>query len=112
MKDLFYRTTPAYRGCATPTTSPGILSGFWCALFGGSAPAYRGQRVPAPSVSRCWWQAIPSAPDYKSAATGEPSTAEIVPAPGEPASGDDNVPPCGSYVRDEAQVVPTEIHIW
>ena len=73
MMDFIYRKPPVYRGgCSTPQQSgTGGLSGFWCYLFGGGrgAPAYRTfdikGGIAAPNVERCWWQAFPSAPSYK-----------------------------------------------
>ena len=77
MMDILYRSkAPAYRGsCAPPQqASTGMLSGFWCALFGGGGgtPAYRtvghGRGgAAAPAESRCWWQAFQVAPAYKTA---------------------------------------------
>ena len=69
MIDLIRSKVPAYKGTTQPTTSgAGMLSGFWCYLFGGSdAPAYRGAKeggATAPAVSRCWWS-FTGSPQYK-----------------------------------------------
>ena len=70
--EFLYRKPPVYRGsCSAPQQSgTGGLSGIWCYLFGGrSAPVYRTVDAKsgsaAPNVDRCWWQAFPSAPTYK-----------------------------------------------
>ena len=105
--DILYRTAaPAYRGCAPqPKQRNGILSGFWCYLFGsGSAPAYRTKDgkngSAAPVAPRCWWQAFPSTPAYKPAPPRDP----------ELASQDAE---CGCPAEDEvaAEDVPSEVYI-
>ena len=69
MIDVIRSKVPAYKGTTQPTTSgAGMLSGFWCYLFGGGAvPAYRGAKeggATAPVVSRCWWS-LTGSPQYK-----------------------------------------------
>ena len=83
--EFLYRKPPVYRGsCSTPQQSgTGGLSGIWCYLFGGrNAPEYRtvgSKSITAPNVDRCWWQAFPSAPTYRTPPedvpddTGDPS---------------------------------------
>ena len=75
MEILYRNQAPAYRGCSPPPKEArsGFLGNLWCYLFGsGSAPVYRTANhgkngSAAPAVSRCWWQAFPSTPTYKSA---------------------------------------------
>ncbi len=101
MMDILYRSKPpAYRGSCSPPpqASTGWLSGIWCNLFGGgggNVPAYRttgkGKNgSAAPTDSRCWWQAFPSAPTYK---TAPEESAD--PVSGDPSPDGDPDPDCG-----------------
>jgi len=111
MMDFLYRSKlPRYKGKATQPAQArtGILSGFWCYLFGGGAASgYRtkdGNGSTAPVVSRCWWGLTP-APQYKTPpeATSDPEP-EGEPFDGEPLAEDC---PC-----DEGPRVTREIHIY
>lgn len=112
MIDLIYRSkAPAYKGAKSTTSSkPGLLSGFWCYLFGGgSAPAYRDANTngaTAPTVSRCWWS-LSGTPQYKAPPEPAPSgpDQEVPSDEGEPTGEDD---PCGPVVTREIHVYPGE----
>ena len=108
--DILYRTaTPAYRGCSPqPQQRTGLLAGFWCYLFGGgTAPTYRTKDgrngAAAPTAPRCWWQAFPATPSYKTAPTVDLSTASGDGAACECAAGEatsEDVPPEIYFVTD------------
>jgi hypothetical protein len=110
--DILYRTQPpAYRGCNPPPQQArsGFLAGLWCYLFGsGSAPVYRtmngqsGSAVMAPD--RCWWQAFPSTPIYKSAPP--------VPSPDDAPTGDGGGSACECPADgDTGEDVPSTVYI-
>jgi hypothetical protein len=75
MMGFFHRAAPGYRGHQPQQArSMGALSGFWCGLFGGT-PAYRQAGREAETTqpaSRCWWQAFPATPQYKTASAEDP----------------------------------------
>ena len=106
--DFLYRTAaPAYRGCSPQPQqrSTNILSGLWCYLFGsGSAPSYRTKGgkngAAAPTAQRCWWQAFPATPSYKTAPEVDLSTAP------------DDGAACVCAEGDEvSEDVPSEVYI-
>lgn len=106
--EILYRTAPpAYRGCSPqPKQRNGLLSGLWCYLFGGgSAPAYRTKNgkngSAAPVVSRCWWQAFPSTPEYKPAPSPDLGTA----------TGDGAECECPASDEETPEDVPSEVYI-
>lgn len=110
MIDLIYRSkAPAYKG-TNPTTNgrTGLLSSFWCYLFGGgAAPGYRGKNAggaTAPTVSRCWWS-LSGTPQYQRPPMPTPDdpSQEVPPENGEP-TGED----CGC----EPPLVTREIHVY
>lgn len=115
--DILYRTSPpAYKGCAPPSEKRGLLSGFWCYLFGGgSAPAYRtlnGRSGSAASAAqRCWWQAFPPTPAYKPAPEPdlEPASDEPADPAGEPGADCE----CAADEDDRSgDVPPDDVYVW
>ena len=99
-------TPTRYKGGAPePTSSPGLFGGVLGYLFGGGTPAYKGMARPV--VSRCWWQAFPRSPQYKTPPVIEPSDLPPAPSPtGEPDPDPGEVEGCS------ADPGSTQIHIW
>jgi hypothetical protein len=84
----FYRAAPSYRGHQPQAqSSTGVLSGFWCGLFGGT-PAYKqAGRNESTIAPRCWWQAFPATPQYKTVPADNPE--DCVPETPPPECPDD-----------------------
>ena len=96
----FNRAAPNYAG-HQPQSAQNCtrsLLGFWCGLFGGS-PVYKEadpKAETAQPTSRCWWQAFPATPQYKTA----DDTKGCVPENPPPECPDDG--PIVDFADDEA----------
>jgi hypothetical protein len=97
---------PRYRGSAPASSSgPGLCGGVLGYLFGGGTPAYKG--TAQSTVSRCWWQAFPRSPQYKTPPVIKPTDPPPDPLP----FGCEDTDP-GEALGYPAEPGSTQIHIW